>query len=723
LNEIIIIKYELGILVDRNGKLLKDYEFIIDNDEIIISDENGIYEYNFKNKESQRVQEAIFHEKQTIIESCLFGVDINPNSVKICRLRLWIELLKSSYYKQSNNSPLERGRAVSEGVLELETLPNIDINIKCGNSLISRFALDADLSKALKSIKYDIDAYRGFVSAYKNEKNREVKRGLQTIIDSIKSDFRTEISKYDPKLIRLEKATGELFNHLNQTSMFDMSEKQKKEFESKKKKLETEIEKLTKEVEEIKSNAIYKNAFEWRFEFPEVLNDNGDFVGFDVVIGNPPYFSLSTDERLRILINKFETYTQTGDIYSLFYELSNWILKKEGFQTLIISNKWMRANYGYSLRKYILEKTNPLMLIDFGQNLLFESAIVHTSIILAKRTSFENNISGIRIENNKNFELLDDFYHLVDNRKINNLQFDFGVWSIIDSNLRNLKDKIEDFGLILKKWNIEINFGLKTGLNEAFIIDKKVKDQLIAYDDSSEIFIKPILRGRDTRKYYADFKEIYLINIPKGYTAKTNIGRTDIVMEPRVDYIMMENEDAWDWFLFNHRGIAKHLLKFRLKAKKRQDKGDYWWELRACSYIDKFQKPKIIYSEIVSEPQFYYDEKGYYPEATVFFISGDNLKYLTALLNSKAVTFFFKTFYMGGELVGKIRYKKAFLEQVPIPKISQEAQQPFIDLVDIILAKKERNEDTAIEEAEIDRMVYELYGLTEEEIKVVEGVE
>ena len=215
LNEIISIKSELGILADQQGNSISGYEIEIINDELIITDpKTNILEYKLQNgkplnKEIQRLQKALFHEKQTIIENCLFGVDINPNSVKICRLRLWIELLKNAYYKEESN------------FLELETLPNIDINIKCGNSLLSRFALDADLSKALKSIKYDVQAYRGFVTDYKNEKSREVKRGLQQMIDSIKNDFRTEIFKNDPKLLKLNKLSGELYTLLNQTKLFD----------------------------------------------------------------------------------------------------------------------------------------------------------------------------------------------------------------------------------------------------------------------------------------------------------------------------------------------------------------------------------------------------------------------------------------------------------------------------------------------------------------------
>jgi adenine-specific DNA-methyltransferase len=195
LNEIIAIKNDLKILQDRNGRRLKEYQFEVTNDELIITDENGeLFEYHYTNKESQRVQEAIFHEKQTIIENCLFGVDINPNSVKICRLRLWIELLKNAYYKNET---------------ELETLPNIDINIKCGNSLISRFGLDADIKEALKQSKWTIDSYRLAVDAYRNAQNKDEKHAMERLINDIKSDFRSEISKSDPKVKKLYKLQGE----------------------------------------------------------------------------------------------------------------------------------------------------------------------------------------------------------------------------------------------------------------------------------------------------------------------------------------------------------------------------------------------------------------------------------------------------------------------------------------------------------------------------------
>ncbi len=306
LNEIIAIKSELKILADKNGKVLRDYHIEVVNDELVITDEDGeFFEYHLRNPESQRVQETLFNEKQTIIENCLFGVDINQNSVKICRLRLWIELLKNAYYKPDSD------------FTQLETLPNIDINIKCGNSLISRYPLDVDIKIALAKSKWSIDSYRLAVMTYRNAQNREEKAEMRRLIEEIKSDFESEVSKSDKRFLRLNKLKGELSNLTDQNSLFEMSHKEKSEWEKKVKKVTSNIDNLEKELDDIRNNKIYEHAFEWRFEFPEVLNDEGDYVGFDVMIGNPPY-GVQFNSAEKQFLN--QTYTMNEDIYTLFIE-------------------------------------------------------------------------------------------------------------------------------------------------------------------------------------------------------------------------------------------------------------------------------------------------------------------------------------------------------------------------------------------------------------------
>ena len=269
LNELIRLKYELGILVDSKGKRIKksDYTFSIENDELIVTDaDNNLFSYNPLNEESRRIQETLFKEKKTIIENCLFGVDINPNSVKICRLRLWIELLKNAYYTAESDYK------------QLETLPNIDINIKCGNSLVHRFDLTDSIKCILKETGISINQYRNAVSKYKNAQDKAEKRELDSMIAEIKSKLTTEIGAKDPKKLRLNKRKAELMD-LRAPQLFEMNKKEQKDWQKRVDAVEKEIAALENYFEEINSNKIYLGAFEWRIEFPEVLDDDGNFIG------------------------------------------------------------------------------------------------------------------------------------------------------------------------------------------------------------------------------------------------------------------------------------------------------------------------------------------------------------------------------------------------------------------------------------------------------------
>jgi hypothetical protein len=619
-------------------------------------------------------------------------VDLNPNSVKICRLRLWIELLKNAYYKTYK---------VSEnliGLNELETLPNIDINIKCGNSLISRFAIDADLKQALKKSKWNIDTYKNAVSTYRNSDNKEQKREIERLISDIKSDFRSEISKNDPKLLRKYKLEGEFYNLMNVNSVFGETEKEKKDKAKAAEKLNDEIQKLTKEIEDIKLNIIYENAFEWRFEFPEVLNDEGDFTGFDVVIGNPPYIQLQAVKEVSEVLKQFEylTYERTGDIYSLFFEKGNQILKNEGFLAFITSNKWLRAGYGKATRNYFLKHTQPLLLVDLGSG-VFDEATVDSSILLFKKTPFQNAFSAMDISKEREIKNIAAFSE----RFMNILPPADESWLIADGLQLSIKEKIERIGKPLKDWDLTINYGIKTGFNEAFIIDGKKKDELIAEDANSAKIIKPILRGRDIKRYKAEFADLWLINTHNGLKSKKL---------PPVD---VEKQ---------YPAIYKHLKQYEAQLIERLDKGEHWSNLRNCAYLQDFSKEKIVFQEMVQNSSFYYDGKGdYFCLDTGRIITGKSLKFLTAILNSKIFFYSVKKFYGGGGLGETgVRMKHTFFENFPLRDLNKTEQKPFVNLVNKILAKKEKNENTSDLEAQIDSLVYDLYELTEAEIKLVE---
>ena len=661
------------------------------NDELIITDEDSkLFDYNPQNKESQRIQETLFHEKETIIENCLFGVDINPNSVKICRLRLWIELLKNAYYTLASN------------YIELETLPNIDINIKCGNSLISRFALDADIKSALRNSKWSIDSYKVAVQTYRDAESKEQKREMEELIDSIKKDFRSYISPNDPKFKKLSKLRGDLFNLSQTKELFDEGNKKNKDTKKKIEQLSNEITKLETEIGEIKNNKIYENAFEWRFEFPEVLNGDGDYIGFDMMIGNPPYIQLQKMGLESEILEKqgFETFAKTGDIYQLFYELGVNLLRNNGQLCFITSNKWMRTDYGKVTRNYFGTKCNVQFVVDFGMGQMFDSATTYTNILLLTKENPATTILLCRVKNDYKLQIPLEEYVLHNLVEVENPKDK--SWVVYDKNEYALIKRIEAQGIPLKKWDININRGILTGFNEAFIIDTETRDRLVKEDPKSDEIIKPILRGEDIKAY-----------IPK-WDGKWVIGTFPALRLNIEDYI----------------SVKKYLLNFkeRLEPKPKNFEGKWlgrksgaykWFEVQdSISYHAEFSKPKIIYPNMTKYLPFVYDKGSFFTNQKCFIITGQHLGYLTAFLNSKLFRFAFREYFP--ELLGDTReLSKIFFENVTVIPIDDLQNNLFSNLVEALVNKKLTGENSAAIEDEIERYLAKIYLLSDEEKNLI----
>ncbi len=684
LNEMISVKNDLNILQDTHGRRLKEYNVEVVNDELVMTDEDGeLFEYNPKNPESQRIQQTLFHEKQTIIENCLFGVDINPNSVKICRLRLWIELLKNAYYKNEH---------------ELETLPNIDINIKVGNSLISRYALDADIKKALSKSQWSIESYRLAVMTYRNATGKEEKREMQKLITSIKNDFESEVAANDKRVLQLRKLNGELFTLTNQTSLFERSKKELADWNRKIKVLTGKIQKLETELEEIKNNKIYENAFEWRFEFPEVLNDDGDYVGFDVVIGNPPYIRQEEFSEIKpYLQNSFDVYSGTSDLYTYFVEMGMEILKKKGEFIFILPNKWMRAGYGKGLRKFVSNFTIR-QIIDFGDLPVFDEATTYPCILHILKDKPVDKFTAVNVDT---LDYPDGIANYLTGRKIEVLtgELQDNGWTLTDSRIQKLLAKLKSKGTPLGEYvDGKIFRGVLTGLNEAFVIDEATRERLIVEDPKSVEIIKPFLAGRDIKRYRKPATDKYLIFTRRGI---------DVEKYP---------------------AILNHLHKFREQLEPSpkdfngknwpgRKPGTYkWYEIQdSIDYFKEFQKPKILWPGITSViNSFSFDDSNNFGNDNVHMIMNAE-KSLLGLLNSKISKFYLSNiadFVRGGF----IRLKISYVSEIPIRSALDEQKQKIEDLVNSILIDPSQ---IALE-AEIDRLVYALYGLTDEEVRIVE---
>lgn len=646
LNEMIAVKNDLKILQDREGKRLKEYHVEVVNDEIIVTDEEGeLFEYNPTNKESQRIQEMLFHEKQTIIENCLFGVDINSNSVKICRLRLWIELLKNAYYKNSS---------------ELETLPNIDINIKCGNSLISRFAIDADLKQALKKSKWTIDSYRIAVDTYRNAQSKEQKREMEKLISDIKSDFRSEISMNDPKVKKLRKLSGDLFRLTNQGQLFEMNKKEKADWNAKVKELTDETKKLETEIEEIKANKIYENAFEWRFEFPEVLNDEGDFVGFNVLIGNPPYIGIEdiTWDYRRFYETIYKTATGRFDLYSLFIEKAMQVKQPTGVFTYIIPGKFLNNKQFVTARKIVCDN-HGVTVVKIDEK-VFEDAQVDSVIV--------ENYPAVK-QKYKAFKITMQELQSLSETDVSSILLDKEIIFRLEINTKfdNLISKIESDTLRVKEI-AEVKDGIVAGgIKDLLFVDKKIDK------DSHKLYF-----GKNLSRFHLGATAVW-VNYKPEEMMKQEIKRQG---DKRTG-LWMRDKKIFERDKIIYRKVGKELIA------SYADKGIYYEQtIHSCHITDKKFKTKFV----------------------------------LGLFNSTLFKFYYrKTNSQGGDIFPQVRISS--VENLPIKIADSKTQEKIETLVDQILAKKinDPTTDTADIENKIDALVYKLYDLTADEIKTIEN--
>ena len=697
LNEFICTKYDLGILLDCSGKRIKkqDYSIDIDNDELIISDEEGApFNYVPANPESQRIQEALFNEKKKIIENCLFGVDLNPNAVNICRLRLWIELLKNAYYTKGSE------------YTELETLPNIDINIKVGNSLLHRFDLNQDISEILKKSNLSISGYREAVSRYKNAHSKEEKRELDDMIAQIKSNLKTQISMRDPKLLKLQNLQSEL-SSLEAPLLFEISKKEKAKNEKTIKELKLKIAEAQKGLDEIRNNKIYIGAFEWRIEFPEVLDEDGRFTGFDCVIGNPPYIQLQKMGADADALQKmnYETYERTGDIYCLFYEMGMKLLKPEALLTFITSNGWMKSAYGKSLRSVLANQYQPSLLIDFAGYKVFDSATVDVNILSVIKSNAQKETTACSIRK-------DDFEveKLSDYVQTNCMQSSFGSepWSILCDIERSIKQKVETVGVPLRKWDVQINRGVLTGYNDAFIISSDKRDEILAncVDEEERSrtaeLIRPILRGRDIKRYDYEFADQYLIaTFP---SRQYNIEDYQALQEFLLSFGMERLEQTGKEYIINGE-----------KVKARKKTNNQWFETQdSISYWDDLSKTKIVWIELSDESKFAICED-LVPLNTVFFLTGNHLHHILGLLNSKLIHWYFTTCLGTSSGVGTNRWLKYTIELLPLAQYSTD------ELSQLVIRRLLPDADIRQCEKQIDDLICKMYGLSPEEILVING--
>ncbi|EOZ8112312.1 Eco57I restriction-modification methylase domain-containing protein [Campylobacter jejuni subsp. jejuni] len=688
---------------------LFDEEFYLEvqNDEILITGRKGEFiEYKRPSTPKDKahlIQQELFHTKKDIIENNLFGVDINPNSCEITKLRLWIELLKHSFYQSFDDGNYH----------DLKTLPNIDINIKCGNSLVSYFETGKSLSH-YPNIKERINKYKRIVKDYKegfytdkSHINQEIKNLKISFKNFCFADkFKKEMKGFNDKCEKYSKKYGnflavddenlKFFVSANLT-LFDFDEKEAtKEFAN-----------LKKEYDNI-FNLESNHPFEWRFEFPEILDDDGNFKGFDLIIGNPPYIKENDNKDLFTNTKKLRTYQGKMDIWYHFVGRGFDILKNNGYLAFIATNNWVTNSGAKKLRNIVLEESQILSLVDFSSFMVFDSASIQTMIMQFQKIKPPKNYEFHFAKITTQTPIYEDVINLLKNEKTQNneiLSINLTPKKFIDKTLNFTKSDYEELFNKIQKYGkfyleeSEVAQGIVPAIDEAFVIkDKNV------FSKNEQCFIKEYYTGL-SGKFYSSFTDKYLIYLSN----KNYSGNLDDLPN-----------------LKQHFQKYKEILKESKIKYKTPNKPYFYLHREREEKFFKKGEEKIISQVRCIEPIFVYSNENFYGSRALFFIQTCriNLKYLTGVLNSKLIAFWLKH---KGKIQGNLfKIDKEPLLNIPVVNINSKNEKlanKLISLVDEILKAKEQDKNANTQELEnkINSLTYKLYNLTEEEIKIIEG--
>ncbi|ECQ5672875.1 class I SAM-dependent DNA methyltransferase [Campylobacter jejuni] len=705
---------------------LFDEEFYLEvqNDEILITGRKGEFiEYKRPSTPKDKthlIQQELFHTKKDIIENNLFGVDINPNSCEITKLRLWIELLKHSFYQSFDD----------ENYHDLKTLPNIDINIKCGNSLVSYFETGKSLNH-YPNIKERMGKYKRIVKDYKegfytdkSHINQEIKNLKISFKNFCFADkFKKEMKSFNDKCEKYSKKYGnflaindenlKFFVSANLT-LFDFDEKEAtKEFAN-----------LKKEYDNI-FNLESNHPFEWRFEFPEILDDDGNFKGFDLIIGNPPYIKEAENKELFANTKKLRTYQGKMDIWYHFVGRGFDILKNNGYLAFIATNNWVTNSGAKKLRNIVLEESQILSLVDFSSFMVFDSASIQTMIMQFQKIKPPKNYEFHFAKITTQTPIYEDVINLLKNEKTQNneiLSINLTPKKFIDKTLNFTKSDYEELFNKIQKYG------------KFYLEEKEVANGIHPHYD--------FINNRINSNHNFAFK------IGQGIFGLSEEEKEKLKLTKLENNLVKPYYDTQNFLKFFFKKNNHQWLIYTNSSFKNPNSMDDYPNLK--KHLDKFQNvitsdnkpyglhrardekfftgsPRIVaLRKCVGEPKFSYVDFDCYVSATFYVIKTQriNVKYLTTILNSKLIAFWLK--HKGKMQGNNYQIDKEPLLNIPIVTINSKNQKiadELINLVDEILKVKEQDKNANTQELEnkINSLVYKLYNLNEEEIKTIEG--
>ncbi|EPB1171428.1 Eco57I restriction-modification methylase domain-containing protein [Campylobacter coli] len=709
---------------------LFDEEFYLEvqNDEILITGRKGEFiEYKRPSTPKDKahlIQQELFHTKKDIIENNLFGVDINPNSCEITKLRLWIELLKHSFYQSFDD----------ENYHDLKTLPNIDINIKCGNSLVSYFETGKSLSH-YPNIKERMSKYKRIVKDYKEgfytDKNliaKEIKNLQESFKNfCLKDKFNKEIKQLTNGANEYSKKYGDFLADEHHDEKFkSFFSKNMFEFSFDEKVAIKEFANLKKEYDNI-FNLESNHPFEWRFEFPEILGDDGNFKGFDLIIGNPPYIKEAENKELFTNTKKLRTYQGKMDIWYHFVGRGFDILKNNGYLAFIATNNWVTNSGAKKLRNIVLEESQILSLVDFSSFMVFDSASIQTMIMSFQKTKPPKNYEFHFAKITTQTPIYEDVINLLKNEKTQNneiLKINLTPKKFIDKTLNFTKSDYEELFNKIQKYG------------KFYLEEKEVANGIHPHYD--------FINNRINSNHNFAFK------IGQGIFGLSEEEKEKLKLTKLENNLVKPYYDTQNFLKFFFKKNNHQWLIYTNSSFKNPNSMDDYPNLK--KHLDKFQNvitsdnkpyglhrardekfftgsPRIVaLRKCVGEPKFSYVDFDCYVSATFYVIKTQriNVKYLTAILNSKLVAFWLK--HKGKMQGNNYQIDKEPLLNIPIVDTNSKNKKlanKLISLVDEILKAKEQDKNANTQELEnkINSLVYKLYNLTEDEIKIIENKE
>lgn len=650
--------------------------------------------------------------KRAIIQNSIYGVDKDKGAVDIARLRFWLSLIVDEEVKKGEKP---------------QPLPNFDYKIMQGDSLLESF-------KGYSLKYHDIQEEPQQTDLFNTQTQVNLFKKTHTDLAKLEKDFFDPKNNHRKEEIRNE--IDALVAHSIEQSFKDLIAEKKRTVisiskniapdRSKKAKqektiatLESEIEDMQQALKDIKPllKKDEKPWFMWHLYFKDVF-DKG---GFDIVIGNPPYIRQESITDIKPYLEKidgkpnYEVYNSTSDIYTYFFELGHKILRQnKGVFSYICSKKYTRAKYGQNLRKYLLSKTQLSGYVDFNEVQVF-GATVDTSIIFFQKREVDSlnyTFSFCKVGNDlqRNQALIN---------YINERGYMYPVhylgddgWTFGDNDVENVKEKISKSGKLFKNWDFNSYRGVVTGFNNAFVITSEQRNDFIKKHPEISNYIKPLLRGRDIDRFIPKFQNIYLLFIPWHFPLHEDESITGA--SPKAESEFQKMFPA----VYNHLETFKKELSSRNKTETgiRYE----WYALQRCAntYYKEFEREKIVWLVLTDRAKFCIDKTGAFTNNAAFIITGNNLKFVLAVLNSKVSEWYYDKI-TNSSGVGTNKWEKVYIEQIPIPEIPKAEMKPFEILVDYITFIKKYSERispytpndhmAANFEELVDACVYELY--------------